>query len=156
MLTLELTPLFRNIVTVPQRDDQRLCQVSRFGLRALPWSVLFRNLIYHDTRTDENRLQHDVWISCPRNIHLPRDELDSDQSVLWFELPGVCTHSLRSPDSLRIANTTHPQDVAEQVISALNTYFPNRMLILRRYRRRWVRHSCLYSVLPRISCCSPS
>jgi len=123
MLTLELAPLFRNIVTVPQRDDQRLCQVSRFGLRALPWSVLFRNLIYYDPRTDENRLQHDVWISCPRNIHLPRDELDSDQSVLWFKLPGFCTHCLRSPDSLRIANTTHPQDVAEQVFSALYTYF---------------------------------
>ena len=155
MLTLELTPLFWNIVTVPQRDDQRLCQVSRFGLRALPWSVLFRNLIYHDTRTDENRLQHDVWISCPRNIHFSRDELDSNQSILWFELLRFCTRCLLPADLLRLANVIRPQDVAEQVFPAPYTFSAGRVLTSRRYRRRWARRSCLSSVLLRTSCCSP-
>ena len=45
MLTTELASLFRNIVALPQRDDQRLCQVPRIGLRALPWSVLLVKLL---------------------------------------------------------------------------------------------------------------
>jgi hypothetical protein len=36
MLTSELAPLFWNLTTMPQRDDQRLCQVPRARLRAIP------------------------------------------------------------------------------------------------------------------------
>ena len=40
MFTIELASLFRNIITLPQRDDQRLCKVSRVGVRTLSRSAL--------------------------------------------------------------------------------------------------------------------
>lgn len=115
-----------------------------------------QNFSHHDPRADRNRLQHDVWISCPRNIHFSRDELDSNQSILRFELFRFCTRCLLPADLLRLANVIRPQDVAEQVFPAPYTFSAGQVLTSRRYRRRWARRSCLFSVLLRTSCCSLS
>jgi len=157
MLTIELAPLLWNIITVSQRDDQRLCKISRIGLRALSWSVLTpRSSCTMILELTKNRLQHNIWISCSRNIHFSRDELDPDQGILWLKLLRLCMRYFLPPDILRLADATLSQDVAEQVISAPHTFSTDQVLTSRRYRQQWARHSCLYSALQRTSCFSLS
>ena len=129
MLTIELAPLLWNIITVSQRDDQRLCEISRISLRALPWSILTpRSSCTLILELTKNRLQHNIWISCSRNIHFPRNELDPDQSILWLKLLRLCMRFLLLPDILRLADATRSQDVAEQVIPAPHIFSTDQVL----------------------------
>lgn len=157
MFTIELASLFRNIITLPQRDDQRLCKVSRVGFCTLSRSVLtlkvLSTMTLGLTRTGFNTtfgflargtftFREMSWILI--KVFFGSSYLGFVRAVL-FRL--ICYASLTLYTHRMLLN---------RYFQHHTRYLQIQVLTPQRYLQQWARRSCLCSVLLRISCYSPS